>query len=400
MQVQMLVSIVLTLLSFCLFLPKYNAINSISSVLAILIILYVYKGNLIAHMKRIPTELKTGFIVFLCSLIIASVGLNDKECIRKAFDYVYYTAPFILMYLLAKIANNRWWVLFAFVIALACTSGYGLYDFFLFNRKRLTGLYNSNATGSMLAVMIPLTICYFSEYVRTCEKKNIIYIICAGTTMVLSVVALFLTGSRGAILGVIIGFIISGLLYAFKNFSGKKILSILAVIAVISGCSLYGLYNLNGNKFTRSYDGERLLLIESSYNMWRDNKLFGIGLTNWKEKYQGQYMLPEAKEPKLATPHNVVMFYFSTTGLIGGFGYVVFSLLILKYLFNNLVPISSNGLYCLAILWAFLAISLHGLVDIGITKKEIYRLLCGGLGLSVAMIELNRERLFNNFREK
>ena len=93
MQVQMLVSIVLTLLSFCLFLPKYNAINSISSVLAILIILYVYKGNLIAHMKRIPTELKTGFIVFLCSLIIASVGLNDKECIRKAFDYVYYTAP-------------------------------------------------------------------------------------------------------------------------------------------------------------------------------------------------------------------------------------------------------------------------------------------------------------------
>ena len=106
------------------------------------------------------------------------------------------------------------------------------------------------------------------------------------------------------------------------------------MIAVISGCSLYGLYNLNGNKFTRSYDGERLLLIESSYNMWRDNKLFGIGLTNWKEKYQGQYMLPEAKEPKLATPHNVVMFYFSTTGLIGGFGYVVFSLLILKYLFN------------------------------------------------------------------
>lgn len=390
----MIANIVLFFLSFGLFVPKFNALSSITSVIALLLILYVYRCDLIKEIKEIPKELKYGFGMFLWSLLFASLCINDKECISKAFNYIYYTIPLLLMYFVGKIASNKRCVLLAFIIGVAWTAGYGLYDFFLFNRKRLTGLYNSNATGSMLAIMLPLTICYFSEYVRKNKNRNILWYSVSSLSIILGVVALYLTGSRGAVLGCIIGFIFSGILYALKNYNGKKVLSILFVVAIVSGWALYGLYSLNGNKFSRSYDNERLLLIESSYNMWNDNKIFGIGLTNWKEKYQKEYILPAAKEPKLATPHNVVMFYFSTTGLIGGLGYIIFSLLILKYLFINLVPISSNGLYGLAILWAFFAISLHGLVDVAITKKEIYRLLCGGLGLSAAIIEYYKSKIF------
>lgn len=383
-----LANIILFLLSFCLFLPKFNVINSISSFTALLIILYVYKSKILVEFKKIPTEISVGFIVFLSALVIASIGINDKSCIKKAVDYIYYSVPVLLMYFLGNIASDKKWALYGFIVGLAFTAIYGLYDYIVFDRKRLGGIYKQpNHTGSMLAIMLPLTVCYFVEYLRKNIVSSILSRICGAIVIISGMMALFLTGSRGAILGVILAFIISGVLYILKNCSGKKILISLSIVALIASLSLYGLYSLNGNKFTRSYDNERLLLIESSYNMWNDNKICGVGLINWKEQYQTKYILPEAKEPHLGIPHNVVAFYFSTTGLIGGLGYLIFSLLILSYLFKNIIPISSGGLCCLAMLWAFMAISFHGLVDIGITKKEIYRLLCGSMGFTVAIIE-------------
>lgn len=40
--------------------------------------------------------------------------------------------------------------------------------------------------------------------------------------------------------------------------------------------------------------GERTIMLESSYRMWKDHKLSGIGMAHWKENYYGPYR-PENK---------------------------------------------------------------------------------------------------------
>lgn len=78
------------------------------------------------------------------------------------------------------------------------------------------------------------------------------------------------------------------------------------------------------DKLSRSYDYERILLWTSSYHMWEDHKIVGVGLANWKDAYQQKYILPEAKEPDLTMPHNVFMIFLSQTGIIGTLGYLIF----------------------------------------------------------------------------
>ncbi len=385
-----LTNFLLLMFSFCLFVPKLNAVNSIVSVLTALVVIIAFRKDIFKELCKIPCMLKYAFLIFCLSLVISSTAVGDKECIKKAFDYIYYVTPLILLFLLGRVNNNQKWILWGFVIGVAVTSIYGLYDFIIFDRRRLGGLYShSNHTGGMLAIMLPLTIAFLCEHLRE-KYSDILLKIVALISCGAGILALFLTGSRGAILGVILGFVVSCMLYAVKNFDSKKIMAFLLIVSLIVGASLFALYKLNGNKFSRHYDGERLLLMESSYSMWNDNKLFGIGLVNWKEQYQSKYILPQAKEPELGTPHNTVAFYFSTTGLVGGIGFVVFSLLILKYLYSGLIPFSGGGLVCFGMLWAFCAMSLHGLVDLGITKKEIFRLFCGMLGLTASIIEFLR----------
>lgn len=189
---------------------------------------------------------------------------------------------------------------------------------------------------------------------------------------------LLLTGSRGAVLGIVIGAYLS----IFSKIAWKKV----AVISALLVC-IFAYFGYNGiQKFSRSYDYERVVLLESSYNMWKDHKLFGVGLDNWKEYYQKRYILPEAINKKLDMPHNVFAYYFSTTGLVGGIGFCILMLSILVYLVKSSINMSLGNIFCYAMLWATIAITIHGLVDTGITMKSAARLFYACLGLTVSKI--------------
>ncbi|WP_437796019.1 O-antigen ligase family protein [Mitsuokella multacida] len=78
------------------------------------------------------------------------------------------------------------------------------------------------------------------------------------------------------------------------------------------------------DKLSRSNNHERILLWTSSYHMWKDHKIIGIGLANWKVAYEKEYILPEVKEHDLTMPHNVFMIFLSQTGIIGILDYFIF----------------------------------------------------------------------------
>ena len=92
-------------------------------------------------------------------------------------------------------------------------------------------------------------------------------------------------------------------------------------------------------------------------------------------------------------PHNVIAWFFSTTGSIGGFGYLFFVCGYI-WIFCKEMKRSDVAWFDAVGFWAFLAITIHGMVDAGIIYKGIARLLYLVMGLSVSYYCLSdRQRI-------
>ena len=198
---------------------------------------------------------------------------------------------------------------------------------------------------------------------------------------------------------------------------------VLAGAVLISGYALFGI-----TPGSHGYDDTtRLRMLSFSYDMWKDHKWLGVGLENWREEYMGHYFKEDVvrkaamkyymnqlartnetfssekaeevqkaalqEESKHNMPHNSIAWFFTTTGSIGGIGYVFFVLFYFYLLLQKLREQPKNWMLA-AGLWIFLAMSIHGLVDIGMIDKGIARLLylMLGLALSYACIENAAER--------
>ena len=132
----------------------------------------------------------------------------------------------------------------------------------------------------------------------------------------------------------------------------------------------------------RSYDFERILLWKSSYHMWQDHPVFGVGFGNWNKQYPN-YISPLAKEPGLTIPHNVLLSFYSETGIIGGTGFLIFTLGTIVILARKIYKYPDNIFYKIAF-WSFITITCHGMVDTGLTYRTAVRLMSLILGMAFA----------------
>lgn len=385
----LITEIILFMYSFSLALPIYNAFNSVVTGLTLLLLLGFYRRELFVRLFEIPKLIYGAFFIFIFSILVASFGINDIKSINKGFNIIYWMLPFFLMYLVASFEKNKYAVCYAFHLALLVSNIVVIYEY-IDTHRRITGIYNQpNHFGTMLDVLLPFCFCYAWQYYK--ENKSRMFSSLLLINAVWGFLTLFLTASRGALIGVFIGGYVCLFTYGFRKMPWKKMLIVCTLITCIFGYIGYS----NTQQFSRSYDYERILLLKSSYNMWEDNKVFGIGLANWKEYYQKKYILPEAKERKLDMPHNIFAYYFSTTGLVGGIAFVVLTLSIILYLIINSAYVTIKNVLCYAMLWAMIAITVHGLVDTGITMKYAARIFYACLGLTVSKINY-----FNNFGVK
>ena len=159
----------------------------------------------------------------------------------------------------------------------------------------------------------------------------------------------------------------------------KVLLVGLTLGAVFFGLALH--FGIAGRAYQKG-DIHREYLLQSSYHMWLDHKITGVGLANWAPVYAKSYaVVSEAKY--LEAPHNAVAWFFSATGMIGGCGYVFF-LIYYIVLLTRKIKQHSDQWILYAGLWAFIAINLHGMVDMGIILKQGARLLYLMLGLALA----------------
>lgn len=89
-------------------------------------------------------------------------------------------------------------------------------------------------------------------------------------------------------------------------------------------------------------------------------------------------------------PHNVIAWFFSAAGIIGGIGYLLFVLYYCR-LFCSRMKENPDEWILYVGLWSFLAVTIHGLVDVGITNKEAARLLFLVLGIALNLRNVEGE---------
>ena len=358
-----------------------NAGVSISVSLLCLCLIYIYyKSRDLVYPDQYFIII---YGVFFASLFIAAFILGDMKSIKATSKYLYWSLPFWVVYIAGcKSFSSKVWG-YAICLSMLTLSLYSAYQF-LINPlgTRITSFFASgNGLAGVLEIVIPFLIAFVVISYKDGYKKYIRYFIMAVT--VLTIFALVASQSRGGIAGWVLG----GIFVFVIRFKYSQVLNRQFIISkniLCTGILLFALCSvsfLGLSTFQRGYDNERFLMIQSSYEMWNDHKVCGVGFANWKEYYREGYVSPTAKEPHVPMPHNNIAFFFSTTGIIGGIGYGIFVLGMIILLIQKIRSNPHNWCYQAA-LWSFVAISVHGLVDSGITNKYNMQILCMCLGIA------------------
>lgn len=365
----------------------------------------------------IPKEHLLGMVVFLGMVLLSSILIKDLGSIRMTGTYIYWTLPFFVITWLGNLGDIRYGAVVGGLISVCIT---GMFSFILYyvhthkdvylyigeyvkNHKsgllvvlfsyivlHMQGVFkldgrigafdpgNPNFYGTLLVGILPLLFFALRSAVLRSNKWLFGLDI---VVLLLGCRALWVTGSRGAVVALIAGGFYILLVFTIVNKKIKMLLTGLALGAVL--CGLILSFGVSGRSLLKE-DVQRKCLLQSSYQMWQDHKLTGVGLANWAPIYVKSYILKEAtrRDVSIGASHNAVAWFFSSTGIIGGFGYIFF-LFYYTVLLTRKIKQQPDQWILYAGLWAFLAINLHGMVDMGIILKQGARLLYLMLGLAL-----------------
>lgn len=327
----------------------------------------------------------TGLAVFYGLCLLSGLLRGDVGSIKRAWDIAMLSLPFFMLnFLQTRYAVSRaiqWGLLLgAFTSCLiaffVCDERFGL---------RMASIFGHPNTFAVLPeLLLPFTVWHFLRSKHTIEKLLI--------TMIAAIMlyCLWHTESRGAMVALAAGIGLSFFVMAIvqRKAIGLKKLAVLAVSACLvlsAGAGL--LYEIQSTRSERSArGGERIEMLEASYEMWRDHKLLGVGLANWQENYYSERYHPEnGIEEGLRMPHNMPAYFFSTAGLLGGTGYLAFLILSFAALYRTAGRAKDKWLAAAA-LAAFFAFHIHGLVDSTIINKIPARLFFALMGYSLAVM--------------
>ena len=392
-----------------------NNINiGISLGLAGAYILYHCIKNRNLQVFHIPKENLLGMGVFLGAVLLSSLSTGDLKNIHVAGSYIYWTLPFFVITFLGNLGDIRYGAVAGGIVSVCITGLFSCILYYVHTHKNVylqIGQYvkthksgflavlfssiachvqgvfglngrigafdstNPNFYGTLLIGILPLLIFALrSDVLRKNKWLTGLDIL----TLLLGGRALWMTGSRGAVAALFAGGLYILLVYTVINKKMKVLLTGLMLGAVLFGIVLN--FGIAGRVYQKG-DIQREYLWQSSYHMWMDHKLTGAGLANWAPAYATSYAPAQAAK-YLISPHNAVAWFFSATGVIGGLGYLFF-LLYYIVLLTRKINKDPDLWIVYAGLWAFIAINLHGMVDMGIILKQGARLLYLMLGLAL-----------------
>lgn len=324
-------------------------------------------------------------VAFYAVIIAESFILQDPLSVAKGFDLASLSLPlFMFAYLRGRyeIGDGIKWGLF---LAIFIVCAYGLLrEYWLFPGERFKSFFaHGPHFGTAVCMWMPLCAYYLKK-----EKSTWMRI---GWAVLMAVQAycVYLTSSRGAIAAFIGACLLTCgiMIWMRRGQWNKKIIrsAVIGVVMVlcIGGAAVWQLQAIRGER--AKIGGDRIQMIEASYEMWKDHKVWGVGLARWQETYYSpEYFPPDALEYGLDMPHNMPVHFFSTAGTVGGAAYLLFSAAMLAGLYRTAKHTDDDWLSA-AILTGFLAFFLQGLVDTTIINKIPARIFYALMGCYLAI---------------
>lgn len=337
----------------------------------VLIEWFFLKRRPVFHLNR---YFALGLFMLYGAILLASLLNGDWHSFRRGLRYLFCSIPLFMMIYLNQTFPVKKEIKIGLTAGMAILIIVGFWKWnFAWGTPMLSVYRQHNSLGTVWELLIPFGV-VFTYKAETLVKRSI-YGILTG----LGIVCLFLSDSRGAMMGLGVGVVLAALtvIFLYRNHLTKKQIGLSLLAAVlIAGMAGGGILFVNHNRFEEhGYNGggERILMLKASYHMWQDHKLTGVGLDNWKDNYYGPYRPEGQREEGLNMPHNMPIYFLSTTGIIGEAGYIIGSLLMLAGLgkgFKN----SSHKALSAAGLTIFWALMVHGLVDGTLNDQKIARL--------------------------
>lgn len=307
--------------------------------------------------------------LWIISMMFASI-IVEPSGIKQALRYVERMVPFFLIGLFSagekRIDFSVWLGICCSAIILDINT---VYSFFIEGILRPPSFLGSpNKLGGFFILILPFIIAGTYKWSLIKKLRNF------GTLVILlTIVALLISGSRGAYIGLLMALIISFFIMGFNSsiFKFKKFYFSVIISIIIGGVVIYFLFP---QIIFRVYDGERILLWQSAIKIFWDYPIFGVGTGNFNQYYLYGYISPFATEPSLGSPHNIFLHYLVEFGVVGAVSFILLIFFQLKILYKNMLKNNHLNIWILAGLVSVLGMCIHGMVDTQITSR-IYALM-------------------------
>lgn len=297
-----------------------------------------------------------------------SSGLKEWKSLFELFFGYYLILNFIQSKHEIKV------ILSALTFSSVLAAIYGIFQYFSGDiRAEGSTTYMIFASGMMFAAIFNLNL--FLAVVSL--KKKIIYF----TSLILNILALIFTMTRGAWLAFI------GALLCQSIFKERKVLILTVVLSLI----LLLVPSIKERTQTiidlkMHSNSERLCLWQSSINMVKDHPFLGVGLGRFPKAYQEKYILEQAKERDLAHAHNNFFHYAAELGIIGVMSFTYLLIAILRSCWVSCVNtkdkylsrVSFSGLLCV------LAFIIQGMTEFTFGASVTVRFLFLLIALSLS----------------
>lgn len=365
-------------------------VSSAFQVISIIIALLCYfKLNIKYDYKNFfaNKNIKTSFVVFFiwtCCISIADIFAKDNIMeFSEGWHYFQRILPFFLVGFFS-VNNDKFFKFFWYgiCIILFLIDLNVFYNFYVQGNWRPITMFNSpNKLGGFIILVLPFFIAGFYKFFSVNTVKYITVLIFLST-----IASLFISGSRGALLGLLGGYLIAIAFTTCKKYGLKRFLFTSIVLSFLILLIFYLIYSINTQFVFRDYDVERVYLWQSTIKMILDYPIFGIGGGEFKHYYISNYISPFAKE-NLTSPHNIFLYFLVERGIVGGGTFILLFVTQLYILYKHLFDKNKIvNIWAVAGFVSVLGMGIHGMVDTQITMRTyslmywlLYGLACYGI---------------------
>lgn len=371
--------------------------------IALMVFLAAWIINRIIHVDSIPLQLSNLWTPLSASLLIFLIATGLSGFVATSLtawmlEWVKWLLVFLTFTVVVNIFTTiSWeWLVFGLVLSGVANALVGIYEFFggsgalhlLINDRffRAFGTFGQpNPFGGFMGLLIPLSVMsalgYLLRWYRGRTSQNLGLVLFYGVSSIILLIAIGMSWSRGAWLGLGTSFLIMGFFLPRKTLYG--VLLFLAIGALALGVWFSGLLpqsivqrletstaeffafeDVRGVDITPDNFAvaERLAHWQAAINMITAHPFLGVGFGNYATAYPN-YQLINWNEP-LGHAHNYYLNIFAEVGIIGLLGYgKVWGTIFYQSWKATSHPDVLSRLVIIGLLGAWVYISVHSFFD-------------------------------------